>query len=190
MPRPSFRRVALATTERESKLLFHRWNKNCCGEDDTQLQPLFRVTLRAQPSNAAIAIHPVISIRFVFQASDFPGVNARILSHNTPVVLRVSDDFESHFCFCHELLCMFFGKMEPLAARQVALTAIPSCGCVRTRRRDRCSCRRLLIRLWTHGLLTAAPGDLRLTRRKQRARKSRNRFTLRFLVAHANFRND
>jgi hypothetical protein len=96
--------------------------KNCCGED-TQLQPLFRVTLRAQPSNAAIAVHPVISISFVFQASDFPGADARILSNNTPVVLRVSDDFECHFCFCHELLCMFFCKMEPLASRQVALTA-------------------------------------------------------------------
>jgi hypothetical protein len=68
------------------------------------IQPLFRVTLSAQPSNTAIAVHPVISISFVFQASDFPGIDARILSRNTPVVLRVSDDFECHYCFCRGAL--------------------------------------------------------------------------------------
>jgi hypothetical protein len=100
---------------------------------------LFGITLRGQPSNAAIAVHPVISISFVFQASDFPGADARILGHNTPVVLRVSDDFECHFCFCHELLCLFFRKMEPLLGAASGITrarsgAIHTCGCIQTRR--------------------------------------------------------
>jgi hypothetical protein len=68
---------------------------------------LFGVTLRAQPSNAAIAIHPVINVGFAFQAGNFPGIGAGILSHNIPVVLCVSNGFECHFCFCHDLLCTF-----------------------------------------------------------------------------------
>jgi hypothetical protein len=48
--------------------------------------PLFGVALRAQPSNAAIAVHPVINIGFAFKSRDFPGLGARILSGNMPVV--------------------------------------------------------------------------------------------------------
>jgi hypothetical protein len=51
------------------------------------IRHLFCVALRSQPSNPAIAIHPVINIGFAFKAGNFPGINARILSHNMPVVL-------------------------------------------------------------------------------------------------------
>jgi hypothetical protein len=90
---------------------------------------LFRVALRAQPSNAAIAIHPVISISFVLQTADFPCIGPRVFSRNTPIFLRVSDDFECHFCFCHGLLCMFLGKMGtcPTGSRSAADSWIPTC---------------------------------------------------------------
>jgi hypothetical protein len=57
---------------------------------------LFGVTLRAQPSNAAIAVHPVINISFVFQASDFlgsaPGYSATIFQSSSEIrtVLNVT----------------------------------------------------------------------------------------------------
>ena len=73
-------RLALARGVGESKLLFHRRNKkivaaktqdNLCGANnfqaDLQAYPsLFGITLRAQPRNAAIAVHPVINIGLVF----------------------------------------------------------------------------------------------------------------------------
>jgi hypothetical protein len=63
--RPGFRRVALAHGARIKTAVPSKEQENCCGED-TQRQALFRVTLRAQPSKAAIAVHPVIGISFVF----------------------------------------------------------------------------------------------------------------------------
>jgi hypothetical protein len=45
--RPDFRGVALTTRGRELKLLFHKEQKDCCG-DDTQLQPLFDVPFPAR----------------------------------------------------------------------------------------------------------------------------------------------
>jgi len=45
------------------------------------------VALRAQPSDAALAVHPVIDIGFAGQAGDFPGLGARVLRHNIPVVV-------------------------------------------------------------------------------------------------------
>jgi hypothetical protein len=68
------------------------------------------VTLRAQPGDAAVAVHPVIDIGFAFQAGDFTGVGARVFSHDIPVVVCVPDGFEGYFCFCHALLCRLSGK--------------------------------------------------------------------------------
>jgi hypothetical protein len=68
------------------------------------IQPLFPVTLSAQPSNTAIAVNPVINIGFAFYACDFSRVSAGIFRQDISVIVRVSDCFERHFCFCHVAL--------------------------------------------------------------------------------------
>jgi hypothetical protein len=77
---------------------------------------LFGVSLRAQPSNAAIAINPVINVGFVFQASDFPGVGARILSHNIPSSSEFRTVLNVTFAFAMTCYARFSTKWNRFAA--------------------------------------------------------------------------
>jgi hypothetical protein len=43
------------------------------------------IALGAQPTNATIAIHPIIDIGLAVKAGDFPGFSAGVLSHDSPV---------------------------------------------------------------------------------------------------------
>ena len=63
------------------------------------------VALGAQPTNATIASHPVIDIGLAVKAGDFSGFSAGVLSHDSPIVVRLTDRSEDHFCFCHDTLC-------------------------------------------------------------------------------------
>src|ERR1700738_4524142 len=66
---------------------------------------LLRIPLRAQPADAALAVHPVVGVGLARQARDQTGLGARVIRLDAPVVLGVSDDFEGHFCCCHAALC-------------------------------------------------------------------------------------
>src|ERR1700687_941644 len=70
---------------------------------------LFGVTLRAQPTNSAVPVHPVVCVGLAFQAGDLTGFCTRKLCQDAPVILSISDDFERDFCFCHAPLC---GRFE------------------------------------------------------------------------------
>jgi len=63
------------------------------------------VSLTAEPSDTTISVHPVVDIGLAVKAGDFSGFSARVLSHDNPVVVRVTDRSEGHFCFCHGTLC-------------------------------------------------------------------------------------
>ena len=60
------------------------------------------VALTAQPTDTPIAIHPVIYIGLAVKAGDFSGLGARVLSYDSPIIVRLTDRSEGHFCFCHE----------------------------------------------------------------------------------------
>jgi len=78
---------------------------------------LFGVTLRAQPTNSAVPIHPVVCVGLACQAGDLAGFCTRKLRQDVPVILSISDDFESDFCFCHAPLCgRFEFKQRPSKA--------------------------------------------------------------------------
>jgi hypothetical protein len=62
------------------------------------------VSLTAEPSDTTISVHPVVDIGLAVKAGDFSGFSARVLSHDNPVVVRVTDRSEGHFCFCHGTL--------------------------------------------------------------------------------------
>ena len=62
------------------------------------------VSLTAEPSDTTISVHPVVDIGLAAKAGDFSGFSARVLSHDNPVVVRVTDRSEDHFCFCHAAL--------------------------------------------------------------------------------------
>ena len=62
------------------------------------------VSLTAEPSDTTISVHPVVDIGLAVKGGDFSGFSARVLSHDNPVVVRVTDRSEDHFCFCHAAL--------------------------------------------------------------------------------------
>ena len=68
------------------------------------------VSLTAEPSDTTISIHPLVDIGLAVKAGDFSGFSARVLSHDKPVVVRVTDRSEGHFCFCHGTLCRQYLK--------------------------------------------------------------------------------
>ena len=68
------------------------------------------VSLTAEPSDTTISVHPVVDIGLAVKAGDFSGFSARVLSHDNPVVVRVTDRSEGHFCFCHGTLCRQYLK--------------------------------------------------------------------------------
>ena len=63
------------------------------------------VALTPQPTDTPITIHPIIDIGLAVKARDFPGLGARVLGYDSPIIFRLSDRSEGHFCFCHETLC-------------------------------------------------------------------------------------
>ena len=70
---------------------------------------LLRVTLRAQPRDAAFAVHPLVDFGFAFETSNVNRLDARTLGQDIPIVLGNSHRFETYFCFGHGLLWQQFG---------------------------------------------------------------------------------
>ena len=62
---------------------------------------LLSVTLRAQPRDASVAIHPFVNFCFAFEPCDFNGFTLRTFCKNIPVAFGYSDGFKSDFRFCH-----------------------------------------------------------------------------------------
>jgi hypothetical protein len=65
---------------------------------------LLRITLRAQPSDAAVAVHPLVDFRFAFETRDANRLDTRTLGQDIPVALGNSYRFEIYFCFGHALV--------------------------------------------------------------------------------------
>ena len=55
---------------------------------------LLSVPLTAEPSDTTISVHPVVDIGLAVKGGDFSGFSARVLSHDNPVVVRVTDRSE------------------------------------------------------------------------------------------------
>jgi hypothetical protein len=62
------------------------------------------VALRAQPRDLAAAVHPVVNVGLALETSDFSRFGAWVLSDDSPVIIRVTNRPEGHFCFCHAAL--------------------------------------------------------------------------------------
>ena len=62
---------------------------------------LFRVPLRAQPSDTAIAVHPLFDFGFAFETLNVDWLYTRIFGKDIPVALVNSDRLESYSCFGH-----------------------------------------------------------------------------------------
>jgi hypothetical protein len=60
---------------------------------------LLRVTLRAQPSDAAFAVHPLVDFSFAFETTNVNRLDTRTLGEDIPFALSNSHRFESYFCF-------------------------------------------------------------------------------------------
>ncbi|MGC1562553.1 MAG: hypothetical protein WA820_22260 [Bradyrhizobium sp.] len=72
---------------------------------------LFRVTLRAQPGDAAFAVHPLVDLAFAFETPNVNRLdtrNTRTLGQDIPVVLGNSHGFETYFRFGHAPLWQQF----------------------------------------------------------------------------------
>jgi hypothetical protein len=74
----------------------------------TEKTRLLRVTLSAQPSDAVVAVHPLVDFRFAFETCDLNRLDTRTFGHDIPVALGNSHRFETYFCFDHPLLCQRF----------------------------------------------------------------------------------
>ena len=62
---------------------------------------LLSVTLRAQPVDAANAIHPLSSVGLTGQTSNESCLAARALCRDVPIVFRNPNNLELNFWFCH-----------------------------------------------------------------------------------------
>ncbi len=62
---------------------------------------LLSVTLRAQPLDAAVAVHPFVNLGFGFKPGDWNRFALRTFGQNIPVAFGYPDGFESYFRFCH-----------------------------------------------------------------------------------------
>jgi hypothetical protein len=62
---------------------------------------LLGVTLGPQPSDTAIAIHPLVDFRFAFETRNVNRLDTRTLGPDIPVVLGNSHRFETYSCFGH-----------------------------------------------------------------------------------------
>jgi hypothetical protein len=64
---------------------------------------LLRVTLRTQPSDTAIAVHPLVNFGFAFETLNVDRFDTRIRCEDIPIPLGNSHRFEIYFCFRHPL---------------------------------------------------------------------------------------
>jgi hypothetical protein len=64
-------------------------------------QRLLGVTLRAQPRDAAVAVHPFVNFAFAFEPRDLDRLDSRILGKDIPVALGNPNGFEGYFGFAH-----------------------------------------------------------------------------------------
>jgi hypothetical protein len=78
---------------------------------------LLRVTLRAQPSDAAFAVHPLVDFSFAFETTNVNRLDTRTLGEDIPFALSNSHRFESYFCFGHALLWQKF-ELKSKASRK------------------------------------------------------------------------
>jgi hypothetical protein len=71
--------------------------------DESAGLSLLRVTLRTQPSDAAITVHPLVDFGFAFETLNVNRLDTRTLGHDIPIVFGNSHRFETYFCFSHAL---------------------------------------------------------------------------------------
>src|SRR5882757_10321318 len=83
------------------------WHRGVCCVTETRL---LRLPLRAQPSDAAVAVHPLVDFRFAFEAREVNRLDTRKLSQDIPVVLGNSHRFTNYFCSGHAPL---WQRLEP-----------------------------------------------------------------------------
>src|SRR5258708_39733515 len=81
-----------------------------CGVRCAPETRLLRVPLRAQPTDAALAVHPLVDFCFAFEAREVNRLDTRKLSQDIPVVLGDSHRFKTYFCFGHAPL---WQRLEP-----------------------------------------------------------------------------
>jgi hypothetical protein len=76
---------------------------------------LFRVTLRAQPSDAAFAVHPLVDFSFAFETTNANRLDTRTLGEDFPFALSKSHRFESYFCFGHAIMAKIRTEIKGFA---------------------------------------------------------------------------
>jgi len=91
------------------------------------LTSLLRVTLRTQPSDAAITDHPLVDFGFAFEARNVNRFDIRTLGQDIPVVFRNPHRFETYFCFGHSFLWQQF-EMKSKGAPPAKATGPASWG--------------------------------------------------------------
>jgi hypothetical protein len=65
----------------------------------------FSVSLRAEPRDLAVSVHPIVNVGLALETRNFPWFGAWVLSDHSPVIIRVTNRPEGHFCFRHAVLC-------------------------------------------------------------------------------------
>jgi hypothetical protein len=63
------------------------------------------ISLRAEPRDLAVSVHPIVNVGLALETRDFSWFGAWVLSDHSPVIIRVTNRSEGHFCFCHAVLC-------------------------------------------------------------------------------------
>jgi hypothetical protein len=92
-----------------------QWGRHRASRQELLINGSLGIALGAQPTDASIAVHPIIDIGLAVKAGDFSGFSAGVLSHDSPVVVRLTDSSESHSCFCHDTLCRQYVQKTNLA---------------------------------------------------------------------------
>src|SRR5882724_1705160 len=80
---------------------------------------LLGVTLRAEPRDPAVSVHPVVGIGLAGKPDDFSLFATWIVRLDCPIVVCNPDDLEGHFCFCHGALCSQWPQVQALKGRDV-----------------------------------------------------------------------
>jgi hypothetical protein len=59
------------------------------------------VSLRAEPRDLAVSVHPIVNVGLALETPDFSWFGACVLGDDRPIIIRVMNRLERHFCFCH-----------------------------------------------------------------------------------------
>ena len=76
-----------------------------CGDDWLKAAGSLGVTLRAEPRDLAVSVHPVVNVGLALETSDLSGFGAGVVSDDNPFIVGLANRPEGHFYFCHGALC-------------------------------------------------------------------------------------